>query len=177
MIGQFVHAPLITRNKMDGEGKQRSEPAENTQSLALDAPPPSAKLDSSLKLPVRSLGNHPTSTELSYRRRYTTSPEIVEVPVARGFQVTFNFLLLALAFLLETETTETCCKEAETQDKEQARCTRWKRFVNGGYIVAIGVCSYTTCKRLVPCRCIFAEWSCASSYIITTCWRISIAYC
>jgi hypothetical protein len=90
MIGQFVHAPLVTRIKIDGKGKQQSEPAENTQSLALDAPAPSAQLYGSLKSPVRSLGNHPTSTELSYRRRHATSPEVVEVPVARGFQVTFN---------------------------------------------------------------------------------------
>ena len=162
---------------MDGKGKQGSEPVENTRSLALDAPAPSAKLDSSLKVPVRSLGNHPTSTELSYRRRHTTSPEIVEVSVARGFQVTFNFLFLALAFLLETETTETCRKEAETQDKGQASCTTWKRLVNGAYIVASGVCSYTTCKRLVPGRCNFAGWSCAGKCIITTCWRFSVAYC
>jgi len=90
MIGKFVPAPLVTRNKIDGKGKQRSEPAENTQSHPLDAPAPSAKLYSSLKLAVRSLGNHPTSTELSYRRRHATSPEVVEVPLARGFQVTFN---------------------------------------------------------------------------------------
>jgi hypothetical protein len=162
---------------MDGEGKQGSEPAENTQSLALDAPAPFAKLDSSLKLPVRSLGNHPTSTELSYRGRHTTSPEVVEVPVARGFQVPFNFIFLALAFLLETETTETCRKEAETQDKAQAPYTTWKRLVNGGYIIASGVRSYTTCKRLVRGWCIFAGWSCAGSYIITTCRRFFVAYC
>jgi len=110
MIGQFVPAPLVTRSKIDGKGKQPSGPAE----IALDAPAPSAMLDSALKLPIHSLGNHPTSSELSYRGRHTTSPEVVEVPVARGFQVTFNFLLLPLAFLLEMDITETCRKEAET---------------------------------------------------------------
>ena len=104
---------------------------------------------------MRSLRNHPTSTELSYRRTHATSPAIVEVPVARGFQVTFNFLLLALAFLLEAETPETCRKEAETQDKDQAPYATWKRLVNDGYIVASGFRSYTTCKRLVPGRYIF----------------------
>ena len=91
MIGQFVPAPLVTPNKIDGKGKQRSEPAESTQALALDAPAPSTQLYGSFKSSLRSLGNHPTSTELSYRRRHGTSPEVIEVPVARGFQVTFNF--------------------------------------------------------------------------------------
>jgi len=177
MIGQFVPAPLVTRNKIDGKGKQRSEPADNTQSLPLDAPAPSAKLHSSLELAVRSLGNHPTSTELSYRRRHAASPDVVEVHAARGFQVTSKFLFLILAFLLQLETTETCRKEAQTQDKEQAPCTTWKRLVDGGYIITSGVCSYTTCMRLVPWWCNFAGWSCASKYIITTCWRISVAYC
>ena len=38
----------------------------------------------------------------------------------------------------------------------QVPCTTWQRLVNGGYIIASGVCSYTTCKRLVPGRWIFA---------------------
>ena len=40
---------------------------------------------------MTSLGNRPTSTEFSYRRKHATSPEVVEVHAARGFQVTFNF--------------------------------------------------------------------------------------
>jgi hypothetical protein len=175
------------------KGKQREELADAT--LPSDDAPPTAEFHTNENrtfwnflgargknattspAQMTALGNHPTSTELSYRRRHATSPEVVEVHAARGFQVTFNFLFLILAFLLQLETTETCCKEAETQDKEQAPCTTWKRLVDGGYIIASSFCSYTTCKRLVPGRCIFAGWSCAGSYIITTCWGFSVAYC
>jgi len=176
------------------KGKQREELADR-ETLPPDNASPTAEFDTienrtfwkflrargknatTSPAQMTALGNHPTSTELSYRRRHATSPEVVEVHAARGFQVTFNFLFLILAFLLQLETTETCRKEAGTQDKEQAPCTTRKRLVDGGYIIASGVCSYTTCNRLVPGRCIFAGWSCAGSYIITACWGFSVAYC
>jgi len=179
MIGQFVPAPLVTRNKIDGKGKQRSEPADNTQSLPLDAPAPSAKLYSSLELAVRSLGNHSTSTELSHRGRHASSPEVVEVPLARGFQVTFNSSCSHLHSYWRRKPQRLVARKRKhkTKSKPTGACTTWKRLVNGGYIIAIGVCSCTTCKRLVLWWCNFAGWSFASRYIITTCWRISVAYC
>jgi len=43
-----------------------------------------------LAAPNKIDGKGKQRSELSYRRRHATSPEAVEVPVARGFRVTFN---------------------------------------------------------------------------------------
>jgi len=193
MMGYQCSVNMTPGAAKQKKGKQREE-LPDTESLLPDDASPTAEFDTNENRTfwkflrargknattspahMTALGNHPTSTELSYRRRHATSPEVVEVHAARGFQVTFNFHFLMLAFLLQLETRDLSQGSGNTRQRATT-CTKWKRLVDGGYIIASGLCFYATCTRLVPGRCIFAGWSYAGSYHITTYWGFSVAYC
>jgi hypothetical protein len=84
-----------------------------------------------------------------------TSPEVVEVCAARGFQVTFDFILFTLLFLLQTKTTEIRRIQEETQAKVIGFDHRRSYHLR-------------TCKRLIMRGYIFAGWFCRGVHTFAT---------